>query len=107
MLHTLPTGYRILAARQESSVKAYLLTKNIEEFSGGKSQENGQVCRKKEEKKKEKKKDRKSYGSMQKNKRGDHKVESNDSPAIPDWGETLDVPGLLSGELVKLFFLKT
>ena len=25
-------------------------------------------------------------------------MESNDSPEIPDWGETLDIPGLSSGE---------
>ena len=32
-----------------------------------------------------------------KNKRGDSKVESNDSPEIPDRGETSDIPGLPSG----------
>ena len=32
------------------------------------------------------------------NKRGDSKVESNDSPEIPDRGETSDIPGLPSGE---------
>ena len=31
------------------------------------------------------------------NERGDSKVESNDSPEIPDRGETLDIPGLPSG----------
>ena len=30
-------------------------------------------------------------------KRGDSKVESNDSPEIPDRGETSDIPGLPSG----------
>ena len=34
--------------------------------------------------------------SAQKNKTGDSKVESNDSPEIPDRGETSDIPGLLS-----------
>ena len=34
---------------------------------------------------------------MQKNKRGDSKVESNDSPEIPDRGETSDIPDLPSG----------
>ena len=29
----------------------------------------------------------------QKNERGDSKVESNDSPEIPDTGETSDIPG--------------
>ena len=42
--------------------------------------------------------DRKSNGSRQKNKRGDSKKESNDSPEIPDRGETLDIPGLPSGD---------
>ena len=45
------------------------------------------------------KKDRKSNRTKQKNKRGDSKVESNDSPEIPDSGETSDIPGLpLGGE---------
>ena len=34
---------------------------------------------------------------MQKNKRGDSKVELNDSPEIPDRGETSDIHGLPSG----------
>ena len=37
----------------------------------------------------------KSNRTRQKNKRGDNKVESNDSPEIPDRGET-DIPGLPS-----------
>ena len=40
---------------------------------------------------------RKSDRTRQKNKRGDSKVESNDSPEIPDRGETSDIPGLPSG----------
>ena len=43
---------------------------------------------------KKKKKDRKSNRTGQKNKRRDSKVESNDSPEIPDRGETSDIPGL-------------
>ena len=39
-----------------------------------------------------------SDGSRQKNKRGDSKVESNDSPEIRDRGETSDIPGLPWGE---------
>ena len=35
--------------------------------------------------------------TRQKNKRGDSKVESNDSPEIPDRGETSDTHGLPSG----------
>ena len=40
--------------------------------------------------------DRKRNKTRQKNDRGDSKVESNDSPEIPDRGET-DLPGLPSG----------
>ena len=44
-----------------------------------------------------KRSDRKGNRTRQKNKRGDSKVESNDSPEIPDRGETSDIPGLPSG----------
>ena len=46
------------------------------------------------------KKDRESNSTRQKNKRGDSKVESNDSPEIPErvGGETSDIPDLNSGE---------
>ena len=37
-------------------------------------------------------KDRKGNRTRQKNKRGDSKVESNDSSEIPDRGETSDIP---------------
>ena len=43
-----PTNYHLSAAKQEPYQKAYLLTKNNEEFSGEKGQENGPVGRKKE-----------------------------------------------------------
>ena len=46
---------------------------------------------------KKKDKDRKSTGTRHKNKRGDSKVESNDSPEILDMGETSDVPASLRG----------
>ena len=36
------------------------------------------------------------WASRQKNYRGDSKVESNDSPKIPDRGKTTDIPGLPS-----------
>ena len=41
--------------------------------------------------------------------RGDSKVESNDSPEIPDRGETSDIPGLPSEALkiAKQFFCMT
>ena len=48
----------------------------------------------------QKKDDRKSKRIRQKNKRGDSKVESNDSPEIPDLGETSDILGLPSGDAV-------
>ena len=44
----------------------------------------------------EKRSDRKCHRTRQ-DKRGDSKVESNDSPEIPDEGETSDIPGLPSG----------
>ena len=40
----------------------------------------------------EKYKTRKGNRTRQKNKRGDSEVESNDSPEIPDRGETSDIP---------------
>ena len=40
------TNHHLLAAKQEPYQKVYLLTKNIEGFSG-KGQENGPVCSKK------------------------------------------------------------
>ena len=75
--------------------KANLLTKNIEEFSGKESL--GEWTSRQEEK------DRKSNRTRQKNKRRDSKVESNDSPEIPDSGETSDIPGLPSGAAERLF----
>ena len=49
----------------------------------------------------QKKKDRKSNRTRQKNKRGDSKVESSDSPELPDRGETSDIPGLPSGVFLE------
>ena len=95
MLHVPPTNLLLLAAKQEPYKKAYLLTKNIEEFSGKSSGEwtsrqkkdkTGRVIR---------------LRTRQKNKRGDSKVESNDSPEIPDREETSDIPGLPSGARKK------
>ena len=45
--------------------------------------------------------DRKGNRTRQKNKRGDSKVESNDSPEIPVRGETSDIPGLPSGDFIE------
>ena len=39
MLHIPPTNLILLAAKQDPYKKAYLLTKNIEEFSGYSSEE--------------------------------------------------------------------
>ena len=39
MLHIPPSNLLLLAAKQESYKKAYLFTKNIEEFSGKSSEE--------------------------------------------------------------------
>ena len=49
----------------------------------------------------EKREDRKSNWTKQKNKRGDSKVESNDSTEIPDRGEISDILGLPSGASSK------
>ena len=88
MLHIPPTNCLLLTAKQEPYKKAYLLTKNSEKFSGKKFRRKGQQA---ENDNTEGKRTR------QKNKRGDSKVESNDSPVIPDRGETSDIPGLPSG----------
>ena len=80
--------------------KSLSLTNNIQEFSRKKSWENRPVCRRTPPQKK-KNQDRKSSRRRQKNKRGDSKVESNDSPEIPDRGETSDIPGLPFGALHK------
>ena len=79
VLHMPPTNLPLLTAKQELHKKAYLLTKNIEEFS---EKSSGEWT----SRQKRKKKDKKSNRTRQKNKRGDRKVESNDSPEIPDRG---------------------
>ena len=55
----------------------------------------------------QKKIDRKGNRTRQKNKTGDSKVESNDSPEIPDKGETSDIPGLPSGGPLLDYSTKT
>ena len=89
MLHIPPTNCLLLTAKQEPYKKAYLLTKYIEEFSGKSLEE--RASRQKTIRQKENR-------TRQKNKRGDSKVESNDSPEILDRGETSDIPGLPSGD---------
>ena len=90
MLHIPPTNCLLLTAKQEPYKKAYLLTKNIEEFSG-KSSEKWASSQKRKTRL-----DGKSNRTRQENKRGDSKVESNDSPEVPDRGKTSDIPSLPS-----------
>ena len=47
----------------------------------------------------EKRQNRKENRTRQKNKRGDSKVEPNDSHETPDRGETSDIHGLPLGDL--------
>ena len=54
----------------------------------------------------EKRQDRKSNRTRQRNKRGDSKLELNDSPEIPDRGEISDIPGLPSRERKDAFHRK-
>ena len=94
MLHIPPTSLLLLIAKQEPyEKKLYLLTKNIEEFSGKSSEERTSRQKKRE--------DRKGNRTRQKNKRGDSKVEPHDSPEIKDRGETSNVPGLPSGVFTR------
>ena len=90
MLHIPPTNCLLLTAKQEPYKKAFLLTKNVEEFSRKSLEE--RACRQK--------KIRQSNRTRQKNKRGNRNVESNDSPEIPDRGETSDIPCLHMGGVV-------
>ena len=53
-----------------------------------------------------KRSDRKGNRTRQKNKRGNSKLESHDSPEIPDRGETSDIHGLPSGDLWNEIQLK-
>ena len=89
MLYIPQMNLFLLAAKQSNYKKAYLLAKNIEEFSGKSSRE-GPAGRKTV---------RHSNRTRQKNKRGESKVESNDSPEIPDRGETSDISGIPSEAL--------
>ena len=92
MLHIPLTNILFLAAKQEPYKKAYLLTKNIRRIFRKKFRRMDQKAGKK---------DRKSNRTRQKNKRGDSKVESNDSPEIPDRGEDITSPASCRGVLVE------
>ena len=99
MLHIPPTNLLLLAAKQEPYKKAYLFTTNIEEFSGKNSGEWAS--------RQEKRRNRKSKRTRQKNKRGASKVESNDSPKIPDRGRHQTSPASLQGrDTTRLGVLK-
>ena len=94
VLHT-PTNYHLLAAQKElfsfsffPFLKPIFYQKMLEKFLG-KSQENGPWA--------EKLQDRKSKRTRQRNKRGDRKGQSKDSPEIPGRRETSDIPSLPSG----------
>ena len=84
MLHIPLTNLLFLAAKQEQYKTAYLLTKHTEEFSGKSPGE--WASRQKKD----------TNRTRQKNKRGDSKAESNDSPEIPERGKTSNSPGLPS-----------
>ena len=92
-----PTNLLLLAAKQEPYKKAYLLMKNTKEFSGKKVLKNGPAGRKRQ--------DRKCNRTRQKKKRGDSKVESNDSPEIPDRGRhqtsLASLPGVSEVTIIK------
>ena len=82
MLHIPPTNYNPLAAKEEPYQKASRNEKYWRIFWKNIVWEWASRQRKRE--------DRKSNGSRQKNKRGDSKVKSNDSPEIPDMGWLVD-----------------
>ena len=87
MLHMPSVNYLLPAAKQEPY---YILTKNIEDFSGGKKKSGKWISRGE--------KDRKSNRTQQtkKKRRGDSKVESNDRPDYPLRGNTSVFSGLPS-----------
>ena len=76
MLHIPPTNCLLLTAKQEPYKKAYLSTKNIEEFYG----------KSLEERTSRQKKTERITGLGRRTR--DSKVASNDSLEIPDRGET-------------------
>ena len=96
MLHIPPTNLLLLAAKQEPLKKSLSLNEKYWRIFWNFFINVGQQA--------EKRKDRKSNRTRQKNKRGDSKVESNDRPEIPDWGETLDIPRPPFGGFSKATF---
>ena len=92
MLHTPPANYH-LAAKQRPRQKAYILTKYTEEFSRKKKSGEWASRHKKKEK------TERAMRVGRRVKKGDNKMESNDSPEIPDREDTSDIPGLHSGNV--------
>ena len=88
MLHIPPTNLLLLAAKQEPYKKSLSLNEKYWKNFLEKVQENVPAGRKKRH-------DRKSNRTRQKNKTGDSKVESNDSPEIPDRGRHQTSPASL------------
>ena len=94
ILHIPPTNLLLLAAKQEPYKKSPSLNEKYwKNFLEKKFRRMDQQALKRQ--------DIKSNMNRQKNRRGDSKVESNDSPEIPDRGETSDIPGLPSGRQCK------
>ena len=79
----------LLTAKQKPYKKAYLLTKNIEDFFFKKFRRKGQQA--------EEDKTERVTGLGRRTREEISKVESNDNPEIPDRRETSDIPGLPSG----------
>ena len=82
----IPLTNLLLAAKHEPYKKAYLCKENTEQFSGKSS----------EEWTSRQEKITQSNRTRQKNQSGESKVESNDSPKIPDREDTSDIQSLPS-----------
>ena len=89
MLHIPPTNLLLIADNRSHTKKAYRLFLTTSTEVRRMSQQA------------EKRYDRKSNRTQQKNKKGDSKVETNESPEIPDRGEASDIPGLPSASTHK------
>ena len=85
MLHISPTNLLLLAAKREPYKKPLSKWKILKKFL---EKNPGEWASRQNENKTER-----VIWSWQKDKRGDSKVESNDSPEIPD-PKTSDIPGL-------------
>ena len=91
MLHILPTNFLLLTAKQEpyKKKKTYLLTKNIEEFSGKKFRIKGQQA--------EKNKTERVTGLGRRTRGKIAKWNQMRALRFQTGGETSDIPGLPSG----------